>query len=64
MQPPPVGIEESHDVEGRDLRVERVGVLEIVVPDFVGNIAKEFGNAPFGRLVTGVVSKTGFLGRL
>ncbi len=64
MQPPAVGVEEGHDVAGRDLRVERLGVLEIIVPDLVDNVTKEFCDASFGRLVTGVVVKVGFMGGL
>jgi hypothetical protein len=64
MQPPAVGVKEGHDVAGRDLCVERLGVLEIVVPDLVNNVTKEFCNASFGRLVTGVVVKAGLMGSL
>jgi len=64
MQPPAVGIEEGHDVDGHDIRVEYFSILEIVVPDLVNDIAKEFGDASFGRLVTGKVIEAGFMGRL
>jgi hypothetical protein len=64
MQPPPVGVEEGHDVDGHDLHVECFGVLEIVVPDLADNIAKEFGGASFGRHVTGKVIEAGFMGCL
>ena len=60
MQPPAVGIEEGHDVDGRDLGVEGIGVFEIVVPDLVNDIAQEFGNATFGCLITGIISEVGF----
>jgi hypothetical protein len=64
MQPHAVGVEEGHDVDGRDLCVEGIGVFEIVVPDLINNIAKKFGNATFGRFVTGVVIEAGFMGCL
>jgi hypothetical protein len=64
MQPPTVGVEEGHDVDGRDLGVESIGVFEIVVPDLVDDIAEKFRNATFGRFVTGVVIKAGFVGLL
>jgi hypothetical protein len=51
---PAVGVEEGHDVEGH----------EIVVPYIIYYIAKEFGDASFGRLVTGVVIEAGFMGGL
>jgi hypothetical protein len=43
VKPPAVGIEEGHDVEGRHFSVEGVGVLEVVVPDFVNGVAEKFG---------------------
>ena len=64
MQPPTVGVEEGHDVDGQDLGVESIGVFEIVVPDLVDDIAEKFRNATFGRFVTGVVIKAGFMGHL
>ncbi len=64
MQPAAVGVEEGHDLDGRDLSVEGLGVFEIVVPDLINNIAKKFCNATFGRFVTGVVIEAGFMGRL
>ena len=56
MQPPAVGVEEGHDVDGHDLHVEHFGILEIIVPDLADDIAKEFGDASFDRLVDGVWS--------
>ncbi len=64
MQPPTVGVKEGHDVAGRDLRVEPLSILEIVLPDLVDDVTKEFCDASFGRLVTGVVVKVGFMGGL
>jgi hypothetical protein len=64
MKPSAVGIEERHDVNGRDLRVEGVGVFEVVVPNLINNVAEKFRPASFGRLVTGVVIKSGFVGSL
>ena len=54
MQPPAVGVEEGHDVDGHC--VEHFGILEIGVPDLADNIAKNFGDASFDRLVDGVWS--------
>jgi len=64
MQAAAVGIEEGHDLDGRDLCVEGLGVFEIVVPDLIDHVAKEFCNATFGRFVTGLVNEAGFVGRL
>ncbi len=64
MQDPAVGVEEGHDVDGRDLSVEGISIFEIVVPDLVNNIAKKFDNVTFGRFVTGVVIEAGFMGCL
>ena len=61
MQPPAVGVKEGHDVDGHDLHVEHFGILEIIVPDLADDIAKEFGDASFDRLVDGV---WGFMGCL
>ena len=36
----------------------------MVVPDLVDDITEKFGDATFGRFVTGVVVKAGFMGRL
>jgi hypothetical protein len=38
MKPSTVGIEEGHDVDGRDLCVEGVGVFEVVVPNLIDNV--------------------------
>ncbi len=59
----PISIEEGHDVHSHDPHVEGLGVLEIVVPDLLNGFAEEFGNTPLGCLVTGVVIKTGLVGR-
>jgi len=64
MQPPAVGIEEGHDVDGRDLGVEGIGVFEIVVPDLVNDIAEKFGDATLGCFLAGVVIKAGFVSRI
>jgi hypothetical protein len=64
MKPSAVGIKEGHDVDGRDLRVEGVGVFEVTVPNLINNITEKLGHTLFGRLVTGVVIKSGFVGSL
>ena len=64
MQPPAVGVKEGHNVDGRDLCVEGIGVFEIVVPDLINDIVKKFGDATLGCFVTGIVIEAGFVGRL
>jgi hypothetical protein len=64
MQPPAVGVKVGHDVNGRDLHIERLGVLQVIVPNLVDDVLEEFGHAMFGRLVAGVVIKAGFMGGL
>jgi hypothetical protein len=64
MQSPAIGVKEGHDFAGRDLRVECLGVLKIVIPDLVDDVTKEICDALFGRLVTGVVVEAGFMGGL
>ena len=64
MQAAAVGVEEGHNLDGRDLCVEGLGVFEIVIPDLITNVAKKFHNAMFGRFVAGVVIKAGFMGGL
>ena len=56
--------QEGHNVDGRDLCVEGIGVFEIVVPDLINDIVKKFGNATLGCFVTGIVIEAGFVGRL
>ncbi len=38
MQAAAVGVEEGHDLDGRDLCVEGLGVFEIVVPDLIDHV--------------------------
>jgi hypothetical protein len=64
MKPSTVGIKEGHDVNGRDLCVEGVGVFEVIVPNFINDITEKLGHASFGHLVTGVIIKSGFVGGL
>ncbi len=64
MKPPAVGVKEGHDVNGRDLCVEGVGIFEVVVPNIIDNIAEKLGHASFDCLVTGVVIESGFAGGL
>jgi hypothetical protein len=64
MKPSAVGVEEGHDVDGRDLRVEGVGIFEVVVPNLINDIAEKLGHTSFGHLVTGVVIELGFAGSL
>ncbi len=64
MQPPAVGVKVGHDFKGRDLCVESLDVLQVVVPNLLNYVAEEFGDAMFGCLVAGVVVKAGFVGSL
>jgi hypothetical protein len=64
MKPSTIGIKEGHDVDGSDLCVEGVGVIEVVVPKFINNVVEKLGHALLGHLVTGVVIKPGFVGSL
>ena len=61
MEPPAVGVKEGHDLEGQHLSVEGVGILEVVVPDFVDGLSEKFGGPMLGRFVTGKVFKAGFM---
>jgi hypothetical protein len=64
MQPSTVGVEVGHDFKGRDLYVESLGVLQVIIPNLINNVAEEFGNATFGCFVAGVVIKQKFVGGL
>ena len=59
-----VGVEERHDVDSRDLRVEGVGVFEVVEPNLFNNVMEKLGHALFHHLVTGIVIKLGLVGSL
>ncbi len=61
MEPPTVGIKEGNDLEGRHLSVEGVGILEVVVLDFVDGFGEKFGIPALGRLATGKVIEAGFM---
>ncbi len=64
MKPSAVCIEEGHDVNGRDLCVEGVGIFQAIVSNFIDNVTKKLGHVSLSRLVTGVVVKLGFMGSL
>jgi hypothetical protein len=64
MQPPAVGIKVGHDFEGRDLHIERLGVLQVIIPNLVNNFAEEFGDATLGCLIVSVVVEARFVGGL
>jgi hypothetical protein len=64
MKPSTVGVKEGHDVDGRDLCVEGVSIFEVVVPNFIDNVAEKLGHALFGCFVNGIVIKSGFVGGL
>jgi hypothetical protein len=64
MKPSEAGIEEGHDVDGHDLHVNGVGVFQVLVPNFIDNVTEEFCQALLGRLKTGMVVESGFMGSL
>ncbi len=64
MKPSAVGVEEGHDVNDSDLCVEGVSAFEVVVPNFIDDVAEKLGHASFGCLKTGVVIELGFVGSL
>jgi hypothetical protein len=64
MKASAVGVKEGHDVDGRDLCVEGVGVFEVVVPNFIVNAVEKLGHTSLSCLVTGIVIKAGFVGGL
>jgi hypothetical protein len=64
MKPSAVGIKEFHAVDGRDLCVEGVSVFEVVVPNIIDDVAEKLEHALLGRLVTGAVIESGFVGSL
>jgi hypothetical protein len=64
MKASAVGIKEGHDVDGCFLYVEGVGIFEVIVPNFIDNVAEKLGHALLGRLVTGIVIKSRFVGSL
>ncbi len=64
MYTPAVGVKVGHDFEGRDLRIECLGILQVILPNLVDNILEEFGDATLGRLVAGIVIEAGFVGSL
>jgi hypothetical protein len=43
---------------------KKVYVFEIIVPDLINDIAEEFCDAPFGRLITGKIIEARFVGQL
>ncbi len=54
----------GHDFKGHDLCVESLGVLQVVVPNLINDIAEEFGNATFGCFVAGIAVEAGIVGSL
>ncbi len=64
MEPLAVGVEVGHDFKGRDLCIESLGILQVVVPNLVNDVAEEFCGATFGCFVAGIVVKVGFVGSL
>jgi hypothetical protein len=65
MQLPAVGVKVGNDLfKGCDLRIKSLGILQVVVPNLIDNVAEEFGDATFGCFVAGLVVKVGFVGKL
>ncbi len=49
MQPPAVGVKVGHDFKGHDLCIESLGILQVIVPNLVDDVAEEFGDTTFGH---------------
>jgi hypothetical protein len=64
MQPPAVGVEVGHDLKGHDFCVESCGILLVIVPNLINDIAEELGDTTFGCLIAGLVVEVGFVGGL
>jgi hypothetical protein len=64
MEPPAVGVEVGHDFKGCDLRIESLGIFQVVVSNHINDIAEEFGNAMLGCFIAGIVVEAGFVGNL
>ncbi len=60
--PPAVGVEEGHEFNSKYLRVEGIRILEVGVPSLLHLGNEEFGCAALGRLVAGVIVKSGAVG--
>jgi hypothetical protein len=43
---------------------EGVGIYEVIVSNLIDNVVGKLGHALFGRLITGVVIESGFVGSL
>ncbi len=54
----------GHDLKGHDLCVESLGVLQVILPNLVNDIAEELGDAMFSCFVAGVVVEARFVGGL
>jgi len=50
-----VGVKMSEELLGGDSGVERAGMAEVAVPDFVDGVTDELGHCAFGGFVGGVV---------
>ncbi len=64
MKTPAVGIKEGHNLEGCDLCVESVSILQVIVPHLIYGIPEGLGGATFGRLLSGKVAKARLVGSL
>ena len=53
VEPPAIGVKEGYDIEGQNLCIKGISILEVVVPDRVNCVVEEFGSAPLGRFVSG-----------
>ncbi len=62
MRSPTVGVKVGHDFKCRDLHIESLGILQVVVPNLVDNVVEEFCNTTFGCLMADAVVKAGFVG--
>jgi hypothetical protein len=61
VEAPAVEIEEGDDIEGRDLDVEGVSILQVVVPHFIHDVAEKFGASTLSGFVVCEVLEFGFV---
>ena len=62
VETPAVGVKVRHDLQHSYLRVEGVGMFEVVDPKIVHHFPKESCHPTFCRFVTGIVVNKGFVG--
>ncbi len=61
VEAPAVEIKESDDIERCDLGVEGVGILQVVVPHLIHDVAEKFGASTLSGFVVRKVLEFGFV---